>query len=484
MKSFVDFVDTDYKDYFDYQNKYHVLLVTKQGRYQQIKYFRDACKKLGVNLFVVSDNTKLKCVGGVFVVKSNNKSVELNSSNTVALMRNYGVEETKDIRNLLFSSDIVCCNLRHLKSLVNNKYKCNKHLIENGVSAVDSVLITKDVYKSKKLGNANNLSKFVSDNKLKYPVVMKILSGSKGFGVFKCPDNSVLCSMLQYTIEKEENGVLVQPMLDIEYDLRVHVLCKTFNPERSTNDDYEIIGSMRRYKADNDFRTNFSVGGDIEKIDITDNQRKLAIDTMRAVKGTWCGIDICHDKSTDKDYVLEVNATPGLEGITSVSEENGEPSYMVVKCIKNFLDGKNESKGDDNMIASYHEKITLCGYGDIIASLDTGNSASSSLVVSEMEVDEKKNVVRFKYADKEFTKDIVGFISIRAAGDRKKMTRPVVYFDFVFMGKRYKNCEVNLNYRPSHKYKKKGILLSYKQIMEFGIKGINPNRNDKFNLTK
>lgn len=492
MKPFDEFMknkDKEYGSYYNFENKYNIILLTNTGRYSHNRYFRQACKELGVNFFIVDNDNSIISEDGTFYIesKSGNEVVKhvFDTSNTVAIFRHYDIDKTKIIRNLLAASDIVCCNNLSVRRLCDSKYKCVQELKHNDIATTNSILIKPDVYQDRNLQNAEDLRRYVQSRGIEFPVLIKLSKGgSKGFGTMKCDTIESLCSSLQYVITKEERGVMIQEAIDSDYELKVHVLCTSFDPNNAADSDYKIIGAIKRMNAKSDFRPDYSNDNDI-KIEITERQKELAIEATKALGGIWCCVNIGYDKKNKHNYVIDVDAHPDLEGVKLNPEYKSMPAYIIVKYAIDYLDNKKSiaNSHKKNMIAAYSEKIYLHGFGELVASMDTGNSSSTSMRVSEMEINTKENEVTFKFAGKEFKKEIVDEILIRSAGGKEPMHRPVVLFDIDFMGTTYKNCKVNLNHMPGYKCKVPYLLISRSLIHRFGIKGVCPDRTNKFILT-
>ena len=106
------------------------------------------------------------------------------------------------------------------------------------------------------------------------------------------------------------------------------------------------LTGWRRNRVDKDFRTNYSLGGTVEKTEITPEQEELAIASARAVGCNWCGVDIIVEKDNEnKPYVLEVNASPGTTGIEKTT--NIPVTDMVLDFLldkKNWVKPKKTAK--------------------------------------------------------------------------------------------------------------------------------------------
>ena len=87
---------------------------------------------------------------------------------------------------------------------------------------------------------------------------------------------------------------------------------------------------MMRTARDGEFRSNIHRGGHGESIKITPLEEKIAISTAKAMKLNIAGVDIIRSKDGPK--VLEVNSSPGLEGIENCTKIN------IAKEIISFVE--------------------------------------------------------------------------------------------------------------------------------------------------
>jgi ribosomal protein S6--L-glutamate ligase len=171
----------------------------------------------------------------------------------------------------------------------------------------------------------------------KFPVVMKLLTGSKGIGVSIVDSFNSLKSVFQ-TIRKldETSEIMIQEKIEAKYDLRIHVLIKDVGIKDPTDtSNFQIIGAMRRNAVGKDFRTNYSLGGTVQKVKLTKEIEEVAIKSASATGCNWSGVDIMIDEKDGTPYVLEVNSSPGLEGIEGATQKDiaGE---MIKAIEKNF----------------------------------------------------------------------------------------------------------------------------------------------------
>jgi len=149
------------------------------------------------------------------------------------------------------------------------------------------------------------------------PCVGKLQRGSLGVGVMLM-ETSLAASTSLRSFQSLGIDVILQQYIESgkpANDIRVFVI----GPETKE----PKIFAFKRYALDNDFRSNLSISGIGEKVTITDEERQMAIDAALAVGLGVCGVDIIRDvNDNDKPYVIEVNGSPGLKGIETVTGEN------------------------------------------------------------------------------------------------------------------------------------------------------------------
>ena len=92
---------------------------------------------------------------------------------------------------------------------------------------------------------------------------------------------------------------------------------------------------MERRSINGDFRANLHLGGIAMPIKITRKERKMAIHAARVLGLKVSGVDILRSNSGPK--VIEVNSSPGLEGIEKISKM--DIASMMVKCVERYIYG-------------------------------------------------------------------------------------------------------------------------------------------------
>lgn len=149
------------------------------------------------------------------------------------------------------------------------------------------------------------------------PCVAKLQRGSLGIGVMILNDELAASTSLR-SFESLGANVILQQYIETgtpKNDIRVFVI----GPETKT----PKVFAYKRYALDSDFRSNYSISGQGEKVEITKEEKQMSIDSALAVGLGVCGVDILRDHNeNDKPYICEVNGSPGLKGIETVTGEN------------------------------------------------------------------------------------------------------------------------------------------------------------------
>lgn len=295
------------------------------------KMLKSKCAETGITFLYADPETavleriddkrfKVVCIDGEF---------EVNTDSTIVLPR---LTILKNSRTKNFLKEFEYRGffvLNTLESYENceNKYTTYKVLSAENIPTPKTTVVTSD--------DIERLQKKVDKVGGNFPVVCKILDGKKGIGVFIIDSYMSLKSTLETIFKLVPTAeILMQNKIESDYDLRIHVFNKSYSRLSNNPDNYEIIGVMRRNKIDGDFRTNFSLGGTIESFELSEDQKKLAITTAAAVKCKWCGVDMIADKNTGENFIIEVNASPGVKGITSVSDV--PPIDYIFDFLKKF----------------------------------------------------------------------------------------------------------------------------------------------------
>jgi ribosomal protein S6--L-glutamate ligase len=434
--------------------------------------FAKECKKRGIKCYIVDVNlvTVEKVYNG-HLLKTGKEKILIDPNSTAIVPRRGVLENsyTKQILLTLEEARYFTVNTIASMEACENKFTTSQIMEANGLPVPKSALVPDE----------NSLDKALEAIGGKFPVIMKLLSGTQGIGVSIIDSYASLKSVYQ-TIRKldESNEILIQEKIDSNYDLRIQVIVKKFNPDPrivEKNNSF-ILGTMKRGAVKKDFRTNYSLGGTVNKFKITKELSDIAIKAANAVGCHWCGVDIMIDSKTKKPYILEVNSSPGTEGI---SKAIGKP---IVDDVLDYIVNKNNWTYS-NMEIGYLETLNIPKIGDIIAKFDTGNGSKSCTIHAD-KVEEKNGKVYWSVGGKRFVNPIVGHSEPEIGTEKTR--RPIIEMDILFNGVLVPNVMVS----PDNRTDKSTPFLVNREFMRMVGSSVNPNKafvvtkntEDKFSL--
>ncbi len=141
------------------------------------------------------------------------------------------------------------------------------------------------------------------------PVVIKLLEGTQGIGVVLAESKIAAESVLEAFNGLEARALIQEYIAEAKgADLRALIV------------DEQVVGAMKRQGKEGEFRSNLHRGGTYEHYKLSDGEIKIAIKAARKLKLPICGVDLL--QSDRGPLVMEINSTPGLEGIESASKKN------------------------------------------------------------------------------------------------------------------------------------------------------------------
>lgn len=134
------------------------------------------------------------------------------------------------------------------------------------------------------------------------PLVIKLLEGTQGIGVVLAETHQAAKSVIEAFRGLEAN-ILVQEFIKEAggADIRCFVIGE------------KVVAAMKRQGAAGEFRSNLHRGGTASKIRLTPEERSTAIRAAKAMGLRIAGVDML--RSNHGPVVMEVNSSPGLEGI-------------------------------------------------------------------------------------------------------------------------------------------------------------------------
>lgn len=385
------------------------------------------CESRGVKCIVI-DTEKgsiQKTQNGSYLISSRGvKEKEIFLDKTIILTRRSAIKNNaaKAFFKKLEDLGFPCVNSYDSVNICEDKLETTRKLKLNDIPVPKTSLIS----------SIADIDGCIEEAGGKFPIVCKFLSGTKGIGVFMIDSRPSLISTLQAIWHlSPETELVLQEKIDAEYDLRIHVIGES---DGISGREYKVIAAMKRMKIEGDFRTNYSLGGKTDTVELTSEIEKIAIESAKSTGCLWCGVDIIIDKDTDLPYVLEVNASPGTTGIEKTTK------IKVTDLIVDFLlNKKNWVK--PKKIVGFRETVILPSIGTFVAKLDSGNGASSCSVHAD-DIEEIEGSVYWKLGDKEFINKIVG--QSKAEVGEKIHHRAVINLDVKFNGITYRNVKFSL----------------------------------------
>jgi ribosomal protein S6--L-glutamate ligase len=139
------------------------------------------------------------------------------------------------------------------------------------------------------------------------PVVIKLLEGTQGIGVVLGETHNSAKSVIE-AFRGVNVNILVQEYIKEAggSDIRCLVIGE------------KVVAAMKRQGAEGDFRSNLHRGGSASQIKITPEERSTAMRAARTLGLNVCGVDLL--RSNHGPVIMEVNSSPGLEGIEKATE--------------------------------------------------------------------------------------------------------------------------------------------------------------------
>lgn len=142
--------------------------------------------------------------------------------------------------------------------------------------------------------------------KLQFPIIMKLPRGTQGKGVMFADSYESASSMLD-TLDTLRQPFLIQEYIDTDgEDIRAIVVGD------------KVIASMKRKAADDEKRSNYHAGGKCSPYKVDMHTQKVAVAAAKAIGAEICGVDIL--ETIKGPVVLEVNLSPGLQGIVEATK--------------------------------------------------------------------------------------------------------------------------------------------------------------------
>lgn len=381
-----------------------------------------------------------------------NKGFEIYSKDTLILNRASVAKQTSmmDLITKLEKSHFFCCNSRECIEICGDKFRTGLRLMDLGLPTP----------KTSSVRSEKNLERAHKEVGGKFPVVLKTIYGTKGKGVFIAESWKNMLSVLQTIWHlNPETEIIIQEFIKSDGDMRIHVLGD------------KVIAAMRRIHGAKEFRANYSLGGSIENIDLDTLEPEvidLAIKASKAVGGVWTGVDIITSQKDGTSYILEVNSSPGTEGIEEATK------IPVTKICLDFLVQKKNWK-IPTVTCGFIENIWIDDIGFVKAKFDTGNGSLCSIHADSYEI--KDDQVIWKHNNKTYKNKLVEIKTVKVGGLKSySEDRPVVKLNITFNGETFENYPFCLTNRINNNKQNKSAVLINREFMRIAGLNIDPNK--------
>ena len=148
------------------------------------------------------------------------------------------------------------------------------------------------------------------------PLIMKLLQGTQGQGIVLAETRKAAESVMS-AFRQLDADIMVQEFIKESggTDIRAFVVGD------------EVVASMKRIAPEGEFRSNVHRGGTMEKVQLTSEEENMAVNASRILGLSIAGVDLMRSKRGP--LILEVNSSPGLQGIESCSEVDVAEKIIV-----------------------------------------------------------------------------------------------------------------------------------------------------------
>ncbi len=163
------------------------------------------------------------------------------------------------------------------------------------------------------------------------PVVIKLLEGTQGVGVVLAETRKAAESVIEAFRGLKANFMVQEFIAEAGgADLRCFVIGD------------KVVAAMKRQGKEGEFRSNLHRGGSASLIKITPEERSTAVRSAKVMGLNVAGVDLL--RSNHGPVVMEVNSSPGLEGIETATKK--DVASMIIEFIeKNARKGRTRTRG-------------------------------------------------------------------------------------------------------------------------------------------
>lgn len=163
------------------------------------------------------------------------------------------------------------------------------------------------------------------------PLVIKLLEGTQGIGVVLAETNKASESVIEAFRGLKQN-ILVQEFIKEAggADIRCLIIGD------------KVVAAMKRQGAEGEFRSNLHRGGSASIVRLTPEERLTAVRAAKIMGLNVAGVDLL--RSNHGAVIMEVNSSPGLEGIEKATEKN-VAGLMIDFISKEAKAGRTRTRG-------------------------------------------------------------------------------------------------------------------------------------------
>jgi len=143
---------------------------------------------------------------------------------------------------------------------------------------------------------------------MKYPIVMKLVYGSRGVGVMFADSKQSAISVIDALQRFKEQIFIEEFVKNPGEDIRVYMV------------GYDVAASMKRIAKEGERRANIGIGGHGEAYELKPDEERIAISAAKALGMEICGVDII--RGPNGPVVIETNVNAQFKGLESSTKIN------------------------------------------------------------------------------------------------------------------------------------------------------------------
>ncbi|MCB9225173.1 MAG: RimK family alpha-L-glutamate ligase [Crocinitomicaceae bacterium] len=193
-----------------------------------------------------------------------------------------------------------------------DKFRSLQLMIQGGIR-IPRTYFSNDLYYADRIVN----------QLLGYPFIMKVLEGTQGQGVFLVHNEDEAEQLFSEHIRKQTRVILQEFISEFKgKDIRVIVI------------NGEIIATMMRVAQEGEFRSNIHRGGVGIEVELTDEEKEMAIKSLDILGLKMAGVDLM--RSNQGPMLIEVNSSPGLQGIEGTTKI--QIAERLIEYLENSVD--------------------------------------------------------------------------------------------------------------------------------------------------